>query len=122
MKTFDDLYKAMGVRDSNGDSMDNPENEEKFFLGDGVYDATNTPYLFTSAYESRENMNQEALDFVNLHGLDNVRVGSAYETYGIILFAGNPPKFKGMKGTVGRGACAVIENCPKTLVILAEND
>lgn len=122
MKTYNDLYEAMGVMDRNGDSMDNPENEKKFFLGDGFYDATNTPFLFTTGDEGRSVMDQATLDFIAQHGLENIRVGTAYETWGIILFAGNPVPFKGVEGTIGRGACAIITDAPKVLVLLAEND
>jgi hypothetical protein len=51
------------------------------------------------------------------------QVAEAYQTYGLYLLSNKPEKFIGNQtGTYGRGANLLLEDCPKKLLFLAEDD
>ena len=51
-------------------------------------------------------------------------VGSAYQTYAIVLLTRKPPKFSGKWTGTGfnYGSTNILENCPNDILILAEDD
>lgn len=96
--------------------------EQERRLDDGIYDVTGIPFLVTNedAEEGRRDTEVEKFkeaypDFV---------VGHAYETYNVILLASKPEKYKGKWEGSGfnYGSTNILHDCPKSLLILAEND
>lgn len=94
------------------------------YIPDGVYDITGIPYLDipdSRRYNSRTVKKIE--EFNNKHS--PVYLAKPYQTYQIFLL-GEKPKEIFSKNLVNpsysHGAAGIIENCPKTVMILAEDD
>lgn len=103
--------------------LDNNEYDD-LFVEDGIWDITAIPRLFLG-FGIRDDLGESATlvrAFIQEHGYDNIRIADPYETGSVILLAAMPKKFHGWRGGLNYGACAVLENCPTDLMILAEND
>ena len=96
-------------------------------LEDGMYDVTGVTRVFLT-YAEAHNIDEVDVvrikEFVTKHGRENVWYAAPGETYGIYLFATKPTEFShdNARGSVGRGANLLVTECPKELLILAEND
>ena len=107
-----------------GDMYNVPLNEH--LLGDGTYDVTDLPFLHLEDNETfGEQIGEDGLAFIQQHGIENIYIGSGYQVLGIFLFAGKPKELDWKDvglGSFGRGACARMENLPKAILIIAEDD
>jgi hypothetical protein len=94
------------------------------FLEDGYYDVTDMEYIDLGVDHLRRTATKEAEEFVERHSDKEVWAVSAYETYTVMLFAGKPRKINILAAgkPVGHGACTVLDNCPKSILLVAEND
>lgn len=98
---------------------------QEHLLQDGVYDVTDLPYYHVPGAESLDAwITGEGLTFVEEHGRENIYIATGYQVSGVFLFAGKPKPVQEeqVKGTFARGACCIFENCPKSLLIIGEDD
>ncbi len=86
-------------------------------LSDGIYDVTGIAYHVVN-----DSKPKQTLDFIKKY--KKVYIGSAYETETSILFSDKPKKLIGHdKGSgFNYGSTNIIDNCPKSILILAQND
>ena len=115
MTTYTNLYDLLGI----------PEDEEVTCrLEDGVYDVTDIPHLFLREEATR--MSAEATEevkaFIAEHGAENVFIADPDEVVVVGLFARRPAEVKTWEGGFNHGTGALITNCPREILILAEND
>lgn len=90
---------------------------EKRILDDGVYDMTGIEFILDTSSE------QEVRRFIKKY--PKYFIASAYETEMRFLVASKPPRLqeKNLSGSgFNYGSTNIIKNCPKTVLILAEND
>ena len=87
------------------------------YVKDGIYDVSNIEYFLV-------NHKDKEATAVWIEAHDKFWVASAYETDTIILLAGEPKKFEGSWDGSGfnYGSTNIIIGCPKSILILAEND
>lgn len=105
-----------------GDASDHNWVFNDHILRDGVYDASGLPFVYLENAETMEgSITKEGLAFVKQHG-SNIYIAAGYQVEGIFLFAGKPKKWGGTIGEFGRGACAMFQDAPKSLLIIAEDD
>ena len=94
-------------------------------IPEGIYDVGEIPFFhIKNAEDMSWPITDEGFEFVKKYGATNIYIAIGYQVQGIFLFAGNPKKFanKNCLGSIGRGACAVLTNCPKSILIIAEDD
>jgi hypothetical protein len=94
-------------------------------LDDGVWDITDIPRLMIGAGIHDTLSPEEATKaqaFIELHGGINVAIGAAYSTGLTILLARTPKQVNTWEGQFNYGSNAIVTNCPKEIMILAEND
>ncbi len=123
---FGDWYNPKNYKDTECGSYINTV-FEKHILKDGAYDVTDLPSYYLKNVESIESIDEgwitkKGLDFFQKHGAENIYLAIAYQVEGVFLFSGKPKKIKNHKGYFGQGACALFENCPKSILIIAEDD
>lgn len=109
------------------------ENESRG-LCDGIYDIGDVEYLVVDG-EEQDEISSDAQKFMNAHP-DHV-IGSAYQCYAIFILATPPTLLKslgygtsktdwGSNNHVGsgfnHGSANMLRNCPKNILILAEDD
>jgi len=91
------------------------------FLRDGIYDVTNISF-----YQTTEDERMDHLDEIKLFIKDNPEyvIAHAYETYIIFILGRRPEKIINQSTGSGfnYGSTNIIDNCPRTILILAEND
>lgn len=84
---------------------------------DGIYDVTGIEYICVN-----NNDLPSAMEFVKKH--PGFYIASSYGTTATILFAEKPREFTG--GACGSGfnlgSTNIISDCPKNILILAQND
>ena len=97
------------------------------FLSDGMYAVSDDTIVYevdSRIGDTNEDIDNDpkALKFIAKY--PNFVVASAYETGTTILLSKPPKKFKHVGPGCGfnYGSTNLIENCPKRLLILAEND
>jgi hypothetical protein len=94
-------------------------------LEDGVYDITDIPRLCIDK-STRMSLDAEEIaqiqKFLDTHGSDNVAIGAAYGTDATILLAKQPTEVESWSGGFNYGTSAIVTNCPREIMILAEND
>jgi hypothetical protein len=96
---------------------------QKHIIGHGVHDVTDIPYCHLEKAEHLEHkITEKGLAFVLKHGHDNIYIANGYQVYGIFLFAAEPKKIRNCLGSFGRGACALLTDCPKSILLVAEDD
>jgi hypothetical protein len=97
---------------------------QQHMINGGVYDVTDLPCLEIEDTDDLFSscVGEEGLEFIMKYHPDNIYVASGYQVLGAFLFAGKPKLFKNYAGSFGRGACAVFSDCPKSLLIVAEDD
>jgi hypothetical protein len=100
------------------------EDEDLDFISDGVYDVTGMPVCsLPHIINVGDPIGKEGLAFVQEHGPEGLLCASAYEVDGIILIKGTPVKLdRKIIGSIGVGACGIIQNCPESILIIAQND
>ena len=93
------------------------EHEKMIHIHDGIYDVTDIKFLPTN-----ENNPDEIIEW--LHDKDKFWLANAYETDYYILFAEEPKKFEGKQNgsDFNHGSTNILMDCPKNILILAEND
>lgn len=108
------------------------ENESRS-LNDGIYDVGDIGYMVVDG-ETSDNISDDAQKFMDAHP-DHV-IGSAYQCYAVFLFASPPILLKSLrygasnpKQTIlhfgsgfNHGSANMLRNCPKNILILAEDD
>ena len=84
---------------------------------DGIYDVSDIEFFLVDSKER-----EVTVAWIEAH--DKFWIASAYETETIILLAGEPRKFEGTWDGSGfnYGSTNIIIDCPKSILILAEND
>lgn len=90
-------------------------------LDDGVYDMTGIEFVVDDENKDRNKRNLEG--FIKKY--PDFLLASAYETDERILVATRPPRVRVenlLGGGFNYGSTNIIINCPKTVLILAEND
>ena len=96
----------------------------KRLLKDGIYDITNIKHIVldVSIYDMNEDDVNKIKAFIDKHPY--FVVGNAYETDKTIILSINPTKFNGKWDGNGfnYGSTNILTNCPKDILILAEND
>ena len=103
--------------------------DEDAVLEDGIYDVTDIERAYfpnvTPDYISEKDF-ADMKAFIDKHGDDKngVFFGAPYETIGVFLFAKKPKKIslENVTGGAGHGANVLVTDCPRELLILAEND
>jgi hypothetical protein len=96
---------------------------QSHLISDGAYDVTDIPFFHIKRAEGLDDkITDEGLAFVKEHGAENIFVANGYQVLGIFLFAGKPKPYNDVIGNYGRGACAIMQNCPKSILIVAEDD
>lgn len=101
------------------------QNFELDTLEDGVYDITDIPRIciYKDVFTSLEPEEiAEVQNFINAHGRDNIAIGSAYGTDITFLLAKQPTEVESWSGGFNYGTGAILTNCPRDIMILAEND
>lgn len=89
-------------------------------LGDGIYDVTDIPF-----YQIDDDKIKNHVDGIESFIETNPEyvIASAYDTYYIFILGKKPEKIKTSIGSgFNYGSTNIIQNCPKTILILAEND
>ncbi len=90
-------------------------------LEDGIYDVTSISYMQVP-YNPTETTYNEIQEFITTY--PKAVIASSYETDTTLLLAHKPKKFTGK--TIGSGfnygSTNIIQDCPQSLLILAEND
>ena len=95
---------------------------QELLISDGAYDVTYLPFVYLKQkYNLYDKIGKDGLEFVMKHKPINIYIASGYDVPGIFLFAGKPKQID-FKGTFGRGACAMFENCPKSILLVASSD
>ena len=95
------------------------EAEEIRSVGDGIYDVSNLEYI--EVEEICGDYKKDVINFIRKY--PNFYYASAYETNTVILLSDKPIELNIPQiGGFNYGTTAVLDNCPKTLLILAEND
>lgn len=108
-------------------------------IKDGIYDVTDITFLITKRelqynnkkidsknyeewYETDDEDDEAVQSFINQY--PNYVIASAYETSAYIFLAKSPDKFNGKRYGSGfhYGSTNILQNCPKDILILAEND
>lgn len=94
--------------------------EKDRYLEDGIYDIEDIEFIEVleppyKEVEKIENFIRKYPDFY---------IASAYETQSTILLSREPMKFKGEQigSEFNYGSTNILKNCPKNILILAEND
>lgn len=83
---------------------------------DGIYDITNIPYVFIE-----DEQEAKALKFIDKH--KEIWIAQPYDTMGMVLLAAEPKEIFTRTGTgFNYGSCNIITDCPRIIMILAEND
>lgn len=108
---------------------------EDRLLEDGIYDVTDIQFILadddtTNHFfsDNKQIKNKQVLEFINSH--KDFVIASAYETNTVIFLAVKPVKLdteewkkENLFGYgFNYGSTNIIKNCPKTILILAEND
>lgn len=86
-------------------------------IKDGVYDVTDIAFI------AKTNKNfEEVVEWVNER--EKIWIANAYDTDGHIFFEEEPTKFDGKWYGSGfnYGSTNILTDCPKSVLILAEND
>lgn len=114
--TKEDLMKAISDKYEYTKAYDNDS------LSDGVWDITNIPYCMIGRYELKQNIDTNDFDiFVAMY--PDFILAHPYETDMFVLLARRPEKITTCVGTgFNYGSCNIIENCPQTVLICAEDD
>lgn len=93
-------------------------------LRDGIYNITNIEYLIldTNIYDIKGEDVEKIKTFIKKY--PGYVVGSAYNTDMTIILSIKPPKFNGKWSGTGfnYGSTNILTDCPKDILILAEND
>ena len=94
------------------------KNEKGVNIKDGIYDVSDIDFIRADELDKQK----DTFAWIKSH--DKFWVGNAYATYTIFLFAEEPRKFEGDWDGSGfnYGSTNMINNCPKTILILAEDD
>lgn len=104
---------------------DNIDDHEFDTLADGVWNITDIPRLYIDK-PTYMSLNAEEIvqvqAFIDTHGIDNIAIGAAYGTDTTILLASQPTKLETWIGGFNYGTSAIVTNCPREIMILAEND
>lgn len=106
-----------------------PFYDERFTVKDGIYSLDGMDYVLISentVFDSKE----DALNYIETKILEFIReyedivLASAYETYDYFLLEHHPTEFDGsvLGSGFNYGSTNILVNCPKTILILAEND
>ena len=115
MTTYTSLYDLLGIPKYSQPSCR---------LEDGVYDVTDIPRLLL--HEEATRMSAEATEevkaFIAEHGAENVIIAQPYAMEWLVLLARRPAEVKTWRGGFNNGTGALITNCPREILILAEND
>lgn len=101
------------------------ENNDKYGLDDGVYDITDIKSIEIDPQWKNE---KEAINFTKKY--PDFYIASAYETECIILLSKKPilwqkdnTRSENWQGSgFNYGSTNILRNCPKDILILAEND
>ncbi len=93
------------------------KHEKMIHIKDGVYDVTGIEFL-----PAHENNSDKVIEW--LENKDKFWLANAYETDYHILFAEEPKKFEGKRNgsDFNCGSTNILIDCPKNVLILAEND
>ena len=94
-------------------------------LIDGVWNITDIPCLRIdkATYMSLDDQELAAVQtFIAEHGLENIVIGAPYGTDATFLLASQPTEVETWEGCFNYGAAAIVTNCPREILILAEND
>lgn len=119
----DDKKAAMALRHSLRKEFEKyiEEHEKnKDRVGDGIYDITDIPFVKCDVYNADKY--DEVKAWIDTH--ESFWVCSAYETDEMFLIAEEPKEFSGKLYGSGfnYGSTSIITDCPKAILILAEND
>ena len=93
--------------------------EDNRWVEDGIYNVTNIDFI---SRNGMGNNDKEVKKFITKY--PEFWVASAYETEQEILLASKPEKFKGEQhgSEFNYGSTNILTNCPKAILILAQND
>jgi len=96
---------------------------QKHLISDGTYDVTDIPFFYIEDAETLDDIiTNDGLEFVKKYGTENIYIANGYQVNGIFLFAGEPRAYIKTIGSFGRGACALFTDCPKSILIVAQDD
>ena len=87
------------------------------WINDGIYDVTDNAFIV-----KKDKNAEEVVKWVNER--ERVWLANAYETNTHIFFEREPNKFTGKRYGSGfnYGSTNILTDCPKNILILAEND
>ena len=105
------------------DLMDDKSNDDNSKVENGIYDISNIEYfLFRGGY-SRPAKKDEAAFRIFAEKYPNFVIAEPYQTEQIICLSEKPTIELDTLGTdFTHGANAIIDNCPKRILICAQND
>lgn len=102
------------------------EDKKRENLPDGIYDVSNIEFIDVGDYLPNEQVDSERLSELKnfIEKYPNCFHVCAYETDGAFLLSEKPSKFTGGRRGSGfnYGSSNILIDCPKNLLILAEND
>lgn len=92
---------------------------EKNYIKDGIYNVSGIEFF---VLEEDDDTGEKSIEWVERHTV--FYIANAYETRTTILFAEKPLPFNGKKlgGGFHYGSTNLLLDCPKSILILAEND
>lgn len=93
--------------------------EDERQLSDGIYNIENIEFIEINTEGKNDNKAQK---FIKKY--PKYIIGSAYETDTMFLLSKIPPEIKNQDIGSGfnYGSCNIIQNCPTSILILAQND
>jgi hypothetical protein len=114
--TIDDLKLALS------NTYEYTDVYEADSLPDGVYDLTNVAYCMIEKYEFKKEISMGELELF-LKAYPDFILAHPYETEMLVVLSKRPNKITTIEGTgFNYGSCNIITDCPKIILICAEND
>jgi len=113
---MEDIEKVKNMK--YGEFMDYiRKNPKGTHVRDGIYNVSDIEFLLVNSKDK-----EATVVWIEAH--DKFWIANAYETETIILLAEEPRKFEGSWDGSGfnYGSTNIITDCPKSIMILAEND